>query len=77
MAGIDRFSLPLLSVSPGDLVVCHGILGFPGQKMGARVLSDSSMPYPAREGMAWVRETGLGVDPVDAFVIECAIEKMS
>ena len=43
-------------VNPGDLVVCHGIAGFPQSKMPARVLADQDMHRPARKGFAWVRE---------------------
>ena len=72
---LSSFTLFRTSVKPGDLVVCHGIKGFRNQRMAARVLSDAGMPYPAREGFAWVRETGLDVVG-EAFVIEWPINKM-
>ena len=65
-----RFTLPALSINPGDLVVCHEVKGFDGGKMGARVLPNSAMHRPARDGMVWVRETGLDVNPSDAWVTE-------
>ena len=67
----------LSSIIPGALVVCHEVKGFDGGRMGARVLAASAMHRPAREGMAWVRETGLDVDPRDAWVTEWPIAKMS
>ena len=74
---VDLYTLPLSSVTPGQLVVCHQIKGFEGGRMGARVLADSAMHRPAREGMAWVRETGLGVDPASAWTTEWPIRLMA
>lgn len=73
---LSSFVLPRLSVNPGDLVVCHDVKGFAGGRMGARVVSDADMHRPAREGMAWVRETGLDVDPRMAWVTEWPIHLM-
>ena len=74
---MDRFTLSLSSVNAGDLVVCHEVKGFEGGRMGARVLADSAMHRPARKGMVWVRETGLGVDPANAWTTEWKISMMS
>jgi hypothetical protein len=74
---IDSYTFSRSSVNTGDLVVCHRVKGFDCGRMGARVLSDESMHRPARDGMAWVRETGLGVDPSSAWVTEWPISLMS
>ena len=63
-------------VNAGDLVVCHEIKGFDGGRMGAIVLADSAMHRPAREGTAWVRESGLSVT-CDPFVTEWPIRLMA
>ena len=74
-SSLSSFTLFRTSVKAGDLVVCHGIKGFRNQRMSARVLSDAGMPYPARKGFAWVRETGLNLNS-EPFVIEWPINKM-
>ena len=74
---VDLFTLSLSSVNAGQLVVCHQVKGFDGGRMGARVLADGAMHRPARDGMAWVRETGLGVDPRTAWITEWPIRLMS
>jgi len=66
---LGRFTLPALSLAPGALVVCHGVKGFEGGRMGGRVLADSDMHRPARDGMVWVREAGLSVT-CEPFVTE-------
>jgi hypothetical protein len=74
---IDSFTLARTYVNAGDLVVCHEVKGFEGGQMSARVLADDAMHRPAREGMAWVREIGLNVDPRHAWVTEWPIRLMS
>jgi len=69
------FTLFRTFVNAGDLVVCHEIKGFENQRMSARVLADSEACRPAREGMAWVRETGLAVT-CEPFVTEWPIALM-
>jgi hypothetical protein len=73
----DRFTLSLSSVVSGQLVTCHNVKTFVGGIMTARVLDDAQMHRPAREGMAWVRQTGLDVDPRHAWVTEWPIKWMS
>ena len=72
---VSSFVLFRTSVNAGDLVVCHEIKGFDGGRMGARVVADSVMHRPAREGMAWVRECGLAVT-CEPFVTEWPIRLM-
>lgn len=76
-AMIDRFTLSLSSVVPGQLVTCHNVKTFDRGIMTARVLDDAAMHRPAREGMAWVKQTGLNVDPRHAWVTEWPIKWMS
>ena len=76
----SSFTLFRSSVNPGDLVVCHDIKGFEGERMPARVLCESSMHRPAQKGMVWVRELrGLKERPKgwEAFVTEWPIARMS
>jgi hypothetical protein len=73
----SSFILFRSSVNHGDLVVCHGIEGFPSNKMAGRVIKGDR---PARPGMAWVREVrGLGDKPKGwtPFVIEWPVSKLA
>ena len=64
------------SFNVDDLVVCHG-LKESRTTFAARILDDSKMHRPARDGMVWVRETGLDVDPRQAWVTEWAKDKIA
>ena len=74
---INAYTFAASTHNPGQLVVCHGVKGFDGGKMPARILPDEwpGMPYPARDGFVWVRETGLSVTG-EPFVIEWPKEKI-
>ena len=72
---INAYTFAASTHNPGQLVVCHGVKGFDGGKMLARILSDSDMFRPARDGFVWVRETGLSVTG-EPFVIEWPKEKI-
>ena len=72
---INAYTFAASTHNPGQLVVCHGVKGFDGGKMPARILSDSDMHRPARDGFVWVRETGLSVTG-EPFVIEWPKEKI-
>lgn len=73
----SSFTLFGSSVNPGDLVVCHGIKGFPGERMPGRVVEGHR---PAQPGMAWVREVrGLGDKPKgwEPFVTEWPVSRLA
>ena len=72
---INAYTFAASTHNPGQLVVCHGVKGFDGGKMPARILSDSDMHRPARDGFVWVRETGLSVTG-EPLVIEWPKEKI-
>ena len=80
---INAYTFAASTHNPGQLVVCHGVKGFDGGKVPARILSDSDMHRPARDGFVWVRcgghflspETGRAIS-CEPFVIEWPKEKI-
>ena len=72
---INAYTFAAATHNPAQLVVCHGVKGFDGGRMTARIVADAEMHRPARDGFVWVRECGLSVT-CEPFVTEWAKEKI-